>query len=116
MGEFLTACQQVLQRDARFTWVPEAFLVAHSVRPWTELPLWVPPHASGVFALDTSKAQRAGLGFRSLATTIRDTFQWAAQRGPEASAPTRLASGESTQAGLAQAREAVLLHNWHRQQ
>jgi 2'-hydroxyisoflavone reductase len=116
MGEFLTACQQVLQRDVRFTWVPEAFLAAHGVRPWTELPLWVPPHASGVFALDISKAQRAGLGFRSLATTIRDTFQWAAQRGPEASAPMRLASGESTQAGLAQARETVLLHNWHRQQ
>jgi 2'-hydroxyisoflavone reductase len=113
MGEFLEACQRALQRAARFTWVTEAFLFEHGVRPWTELPLWVPPHASGVLAIDISKAQRAGLGFRPLATTIRDTFQWAAQREPEASATTRLASGESTQAGLAQARETALLQNWH---
>jgi hypothetical protein len=33
MGEFLAACQQALQRDVRLTWVPEAFLFEHSVRP-----------------------------------------------------------------------------------
>jgi 2'-hydroxyisoflavone reductase len=116
MGEFLEACQQALQREVRVTWVPEAFLFAHGVRPWTELPLWVPPHASGVFAIDIRKAQRAGLAFRPLTDTIRETFQWAAQRKPAASTPTRLASGESTQAGLAQARETELLQYWHRQQ
>jgi 2'-hydroxyisoflavone reductase len=98
------------------TWVPEAFLVAHDVRPWTELPLWVPPHASGVFAINIRKAQRAGLTFRPVVDTIRETFQWAAQRASEASTPTRLASGESTQAGLAQARETALLQTWYRQQ
>jgi 2'-hydroxyisoflavone reductase len=116
MEEFLAACQQALQRDVRFTWVPKAFLFTHGVHPWTELPLWVPSQASGVFAIDISKAKRAGLAFRPLADTIRETYQWAAQRKPEASAPTRLASGESTQAGLEQTRETVLLHNWHRQQ
>src|SRR5262249_49368112 len=113
MGEFLEACRWTLQRDVRFTWVSEAFLFEHGVRPWTELPLWVPLHARGVLAIDISKAQRAGLGFRPLATTICDTFRWAAQRELEASAPTRLASGESTQAGLASARETALLQNWH---
>ena len=113
MGEFLEACQQALQRDVRLAWVPETLLFEHGVRPWTELPLWVPPHASGVFAIDISKAQRAGLGFRPLADTIREILQWAAQRGPEASAPTRLASGERTQAGLAPARETALFQTWH---
>ena len=95
MGEFLAECRQALHREVRFTWVPEAFLFEHGVSPWTELPLWVPAHASGVFSIDVSKAQRTGLGFRPLAITIRDTFQWAVQRAPKASAPTRLASRET---------------------
>jgi 2'-hydroxyisoflavone reductase len=116
LGEFLAACQRALQRDARFTWVTEAFLFEHGVRPWTELPLWVPPRASGIFAIDISKARRAGLGFRPLAATVRDTFRWAAARqAPEAGAPTPLASGESTRAGLTPAREATLLRTWHAQ-
>jgi 2'-hydroxyisoflavone reductase len=109
MGALLDACQQALNSEARFTWVAEAFLAQHGVRPWTDLPLWVPPHAQGLLAIDISKARQAGLAFRPLADTIRDTFQRASQRTPEASDVTRLASGESTQAGLEHAREAVLL-------
>lgn len=116
MGALLEACRQALHTEVRFTWVPEAFLFEHGVTPWTELPLWVPPHATGLLTIDISKAQRAGLTCRPLADTIRDTFSWAAQRAPETSAATRLASGESTQAGLAQARETALLQTWHTQQ
>lgn len=116
MGEFLEACRQVLNREVRFTWVPEVFLVEHGVTPWTELPLWVPPHAAGILAVDISKAQRAGLTFRPLADTICDAFQWTAQREPATSAATRLASGASMPAGLVQARERALLQHWHTQQ
>jgi 2'-hydroxyisoflavone reductase len=116
MGAFLEVCRQTLNRAVCFTWIPEAFLLEHQVRPWTELPLWVPPQASGLLAIDISKAQRAGLAFRPLAETMRETLQWATQREPESSAPTRLASGESTQAGLAPGRETALLQHWHRQQ
>lgn len=116
MGELLEACRQTLNREVRFTWVPEAFLFEHGVTPWAELPLWVPPHATGLLAIDISKAQRAGLSLRPLVDTIRETFSWAAQRAPETSAVTRLASGERTQAGLAPARERALLHTWHTHQ
>lgn len=113
MGALLDACRQALHSEARFTWVAEAFLTQHGVRPWTDLPLWVSEHAQGLLAIDISKALQAGLACRPLADTIRDTFQWAAQQTPEASDVTRLASGERTQAGLEQAREAVLLQDWH---
>jgi 2'-hydroxyisoflavone reductase len=116
MGALLDACRQALNSEARCTWVAEAFLAQHGVRPWTDLPLWVPPHAKGLLAIDISKAWQAGLAFRPLADTIRDTFQWASQRTPEASVVTRLASGESTQAGLEPAREIVLLQDWHTHQ
>lgn len=115
MGEFLETCRRTLLTDARFTWVSEAFLSANGVRPWDELPLWVAPHAAGVFAIDISKARRAGLAFRPAADTIRETFQWAAQRAPEGNAPMRLASGASTEAGLPRERETALLQDWHRQ-
>jgi 2'-hydroxyisoflavone reductase len=116
MGMLLEVCRQALNREARFTWVAEAFLAQHGVRPWTDLPLWVPPHAKGLLAIDISKARQAGLAFRPLTDTILDTFQWAAQQAPEASVVTRLASGESTQAGLEQARETILLQDWHTHQ
>lgn len=115
MGEFLEACRQTLKREARFTWLSEAFLLEHHVRPWTELPLWATPQASGLLAIDISKAQRAGLVFRPLADTIRETLQWAAQQ-KSATTATRLASGESTQAGLSPGRETALLQHWHMQQ
>jgi len=69
-----------------------------------------------LLAIDISKAQRASLTLRPLVDTMRETFSWAAQRAPETSAATRLASGESTQAGLAHAHARALLHTWHTQQ
>ena len=52
MGEVLEECRQALNREVRFTWVPEAFLFEHGVSPWTELPLWVPVvEYAGVYSL-----------------------------------------------------------------
>ena len=51
------------------------FLQQHEVEP----PLWFPKGYEGGAAVDCSKAIRAGLTFRPLTETIRDTLAWKGQ-------------------------------------
>lgn len=112
MGELLETCREALNRQACLTWVAETFLTEHEVRPWTELPLWLPSQANAFLAIDNSKALRLGLAFRPLASTIADTFQWAAQQ--RSTGPSRLANGTTTETGLEPEREVFLLQHWNR--
>lgn len=59
-------------------WVGEQFALAHHLVPWTELPLWLPPsHPDrSLMAISSSRAQAAGLRFRPLADTVRDSLAW----------------------------------------
>jgi 2'-hydroxyisoflavone reductase len=113
MRDLLDVCRTASGSDARFTWVDDAFLVAHDVAPFTEMPLWLPPSDAGLLALDVSKAIAAGLRFRPLAETVRDTLDWL-RSSMRVAAPPMLASGASTTAGLTDARERTLLDAWRR--
>ena len=97
MGELLAG--------ASVTWVSDDFLAEHEVGEWMELPLWiVDPAFGGMHAADVSRAVAAGLTFRPVDETLRDTAAWDESRGePE------LATGLSTE------REAELLAAWHAQ-
>jgi 2'-hydroxyisoflavone reductase len=89
------------------TWVPADFLQAHNVAPWSDLPVWIPAHGemAGAGRISSKKAFAAGLRYRSLDATVRDTLDWwLAQPAERRAAP---------QAGLAQAREAEVLAAWH---
>ncbi len=64
-------------------WVDESVLVEQKVEPWTGLPLWIPASfasEAGFMQVDCTRAQRAGLHTRPLASTIADTAAWLAQR------------------------------------
>jgi 2'-hydroxyisoflavone reductase len=94
MGELLAG--------ADVTWVPDEFLVEHDVGEWMELPLWIAdPEWVGHNQVDVSRAVAAGLRFRPVADTVRDTAEWATARGPHES-----------EAGLAPERERELLEAW----
>jgi 2'-hydroxyisoflavone reductase len=105
MGRLLEECRAVSGSDARFTWVDGRFLIEAGVTPWMGLPIWVgdEEEARGFHAIDCSKAIAAGLDFRPLAETIRDTLAWDA---------TRPADTE-WRAGLNADRERELLQTWH---
>jgi len=78
MGELLDTCVQVTGNVARLHWVmPEAVLAA-GVKPWTELPIWLPPGELHDFLHrgDVSKALAAGLRCRPVAETVADTWVW----------------------------------------
>jgi 2'-hydroxyisoflavone reductase len=67
------------------TWVDEALLAQYGVRPWSELPLWIAAGDSahaGFMQIDSAKAVGAGLAFRPLDSTLRDSLAWLSTREP----------------------------------
>ncbi|MBA2475613.1 MAG: epimerase [Actinobacteria bacterium] len=79
-GDLLETCRRASDSDAEIVWVDEAFLLEHEVGEWMELPLWLPASDEGVRHMqtaDVSRAVAAGLSFRPLAETVRDTLAWA---------------------------------------
>ncbi len=105
MGGVLDTCKRVSGSDARFTWVDDDVLIEAGVAPYTELPLWVPatPEMAGFATVDCGKAVAAGLTYRPLTDTVRDTLAWDQTRPMD----TERANG------LTPEREAELLRAWH---
>lgn len=83
MGEFLAEIRAVTASDAEFVWVPDEALLAAGVRPYLDLPLWLPaPMRGGVHDLDVSAAHRAGLDTsRPLPDTLAATWAWLEREG-----------------------------------
>jgi 2'-hydroxyisoflavone reductase len=100
----------VLNPDARFEPVAEAFLLEQGVTPWSEMPLWAPDDANFLTA-NCGRALEAGLAFRPLDETLRDTLAWSREPGSE-----RPASGTTLAtpvlASLTPERERELLERW----
>jgi len=106
MGEMLETSRQAAGSDAELVWADEEFLLAEGVQPWTELPVWLPstdPEAGGFSTFDASKAIAAGLAFRPLIETARDTLAWHRD----------VMKGEPARDGaISREREAELLSAW----
>ena len=106
MREVLETCRDVAATAAEFTWIPDEWLLEAGAGPWLELPLWVPENErfAGFMEVDCRRAIAAGLRFRPLAETVRETLAWDAARPAEAR--------EQPRAGMAPEREAALLASW----
>ncbi|MGZ5062041.1 MAG: hypothetical protein ACXWAU_09230, partial [Usitatibacter sp.] len=80
----------------------EATLAERGVKPWTQMPLWVPesdPHASGFMNVPIERALATGLAFTPLEETIADTLAWSRTRPAD----------YAWKAGLAAERELTVL-------
>lgn len=109
MGSVLDECKLLSGSDARFTWVSEAFLQQEKVFAWSDMPLWLPeedaPQLKGFMFINCDKAVAAGLRFRMLGDTIRDTLNW--------HKTTTVSAG--MKAGIDSKQEEELLRKWHNQ-
>ena len=112
MRTLLETCRDASGADARFTWVDAEFLSEHQVAPWMHMPCWLP--AEGEYAgfghRSIDRARKAGLRFRALAETVRDTLVWYDEL------PTERRDQISGRAGLPAEREAEVLKAWHEAQ
>ena len=101
-GRMLEVCKQVSGSSANIHWARVEFLNQNNVAPWSDMPVWIPDTAeeAGFSRFDVSKAIQAGLTFRPLEDTVRDTIDWARTR------PTEYA----WRAGLKPEREQALLN------
>jgi 2'-hydroxyisoflavone reductase len=76
-GQLLETCKQVSGSDARFRWASAEFLEKHDVAAWRDFPIWFSPDwGIGPARLSIAKARAAGLTFRPVAETVRDTLDW----------------------------------------
>lgn len=103
LGQLFDKCREISGSDATFTWVNDEFLVAHEVGAYTELPLWIPgQEAIGFNTVNCQKAIGAGLTFRPLLETVRDTLAWANGRSAD----------YQWRNGMKAERETALLQEW----
>lgn len=81
-GTMLETCRQVSGSDANIRWASVDFLKQNEVAEWSDMPVWVPDNEdnAGFSRVDVSKAIKAGLKFRPLEDTVRDTLAWAKAR------------------------------------
>jgi 2'-hydroxyisoflavone reductase len=79
MSDLLAECKRVSLSDGSVTWASEEFLASEKVVGWSELPLWLPEgaaHLKGLMSINCDKAVAAGLSFRPLKDTIKETLAW----------------------------------------
>ena len=120
MAQMLYGIKAVTTAGAQFVWVPADFLTEHQVRAWASsptqasMPVWVPDRPNNVAFSRRSikKALAAGLTFRPLAVTAKDTLDWNKTR-PAAELETLAKGGR---AGISAEREAEVIAAWKAKQ
>jgi 2'-hydroxyisoflavone reductase len=107
ISEMLEGIRGATGSDATFTWVDAGFLEEHEVQPWMQMTVWVPSTGefAGLAQVNCEKAIAAGLAFRPLAETARDTLAWWKTLPAE--------RREEPRAGCPPELEAKVLAAWH---
>jgi 2'-hydroxyisoflavone reductase len=107
MGRLLDTCKRVSNSDATFVWADPKFLEEQKIGPWGDMPAWIPASGddAGFGQVSAAKAKAAGLRYRPLDDTVKDTLAWL--RTEPAEHQTKLKSGLSAE------REAEALKAWH---
>ncbi|MBE0592157.1 MAG: NAD-dependent epimerase/dehydratase family protein [Gemmatimonadales bacterium] len=107
MGEMLYGMRAVVSNEISFTWIDADSLEQHGVQAWSEMTAWVPPRgeSAGSAMFSNARAVAAGLTYRPLAVTAKDTLDWW-ETLPEA-------RRAKPRAGLAPDKEQAVLAAWH---
>lgn len=105
LGDLIDACCVATRTSAAPEWIPDDFLLEQGIRPWVEMPLWLPerdPGYRGFMSASIERAVSEGLAFRPLPETVADTLAWARTRPGD----------HAWKAGIREDREAAMLEAW----
>jgi 2'-hydroxyisoflavone reductase len=110
IGDMLNGIESATKSNAQFTWVDAEFLAAQKVRPWSDMPVWVPAKGDeiGFAMISIKKALDKGLTFRPIGDTTQATLEWFRKQPADRQAKLR--------AGITPEREAEVLKAWHARQ
>ncbi len=103
-GELMEHCSAAGKKGGLMTWVPAEFLSRHKE---VEFPIWAPHEGAtrGFHTWSNARAVAAGLRFRSVGETVKDTLRWYLTQ-------EKLKDGRKELAGPSAAQEAALLSAW----
>jgi 2'-hydroxyisoflavone reductase len=105
MRQMLEGVREGVGSDATLTWVDADFLREHEVGAWMEMPVYqFPGDGDGLLSANVDKAIAAGLTFRPLTETARDTLEWYNSL-PE--------DQQTMRTGIDPEKEANILAAWH---
>ncbi len=106
MAEMLYGIRAVVSNNISFTWVDQQFLEKNEIKPWVEMTAWMPSGGKfdGFFLFENSNAVTAGLKYRPLAVTARDTLRWWQTLSEE--------RRNTPKAGLSITKEKEVLKKW----
>ncbi|KAH8891121.1 putative NAD-dependent epimerase/dehydratase [Thozetella sp. PMI_491] len=78
MGELLETANEIIGKHAELVWKTPEEIMGAGIKPWDELPIWIPGGKEYEFVHngDTSKAYAAGLRVRPIRDTLKDTWDW----------------------------------------
>jgi 2'-hydroxyisoflavone reductase len=109
MGGVLDACKAAAEKAPELTWVSAKFL-KEAPGGAVEPPIWAPPEGEslGFHKRSFARAQQAGLTYRPVPETVKDTLAWFRTLPAERQAKLK--------AGLDPQREADVLKAWRAQQ
>jgi 2'-hydroxyisoflavone reductase len=106
MGKVLAACGKATKSKHTLTWVPTSFIEKEGLSPGGDFPIWVPSQgeSAGFHNRNVSRAIKAGLKFRPIEQTCKDTLEWW-KAIPEGGDRKKVG-------GISPEREAEVLEKW----
>lgn len=105
-AEMFYGIRAVTSAPVSFVWIDADFLEEMGIRPWSDMPAWFPPRGrtAGFARMSNARAIAAGLTFRPLAVTARETLDWFLSQPEDRQADLR--------SGMNPGREERLLAAW----
>jgi 2'-hydroxyisoflavone reductase len=104
-GEVIAACRKVATTEGTLTWIPAGFLKKREQHEG--FPIWAPYEGDtkGFHTWSNRKAIKAGLRFRPVEATVKDTLGWYKDQ-------VKIEKGRVRLAGPDAQKEAKLLADW----
>jgi 2'-hydroxyisoflavone reductase len=107
MKEVITECNAAAGNKATPVWVDWKFLEKNEVQPWAEMPMWIPNEGqdAGFGTTSNARALKAGIRFRPVGDSARDTLAWLDTLPPDQRAKAR-------SSGIKRDKEDKILADW----